>query len=569
MNKNKILQLLFCACTICLISCGDEDVETKNAITKDSFNLVGIWYDESVDEEVVYYDDGIYFDTFCTYEYSGCTEGHYSLIGDKLTETYSYLGDSRRVDFTVSDYSEYSFTIYSDKYGKHTYKKVVSTISLSVGDMVEIPMALNKTFDILDSRLLKVEGGNIVSLNQKGKTYIRINEGEDYYYIKVLCDVDDYFYDYWYDYTKLLGSTESEMKRKIGANPVITENKDGFMVAIYSNMNDLSAYVSSVNLFFDNNKIAEIQVKLHDDVSEKDIQDYLSKKFFAVSLQGNQYFYHSKNNVSYKDEIAIIVFDRDRKMLIIYENKDNMTDLSYQLKMSKADIKKENKNNLLNGEDYERLIYEVNDNSSNISDIYYFFESSERLCTAIGVKYVESASQEGIFTTLENNYEWVRMDFDSGEGYYIFRNRDKTIEINYYPDDNTLIYYDLTSDILPWPDYSKTIGMKSSQILSEYCPNPYDKSNEEITYIPFNYFVGAVMFYLDENGYVYRVGVKLNDSLLLSDVLDYYNSIYTVFEGGTDEEQQKYAWINASARENATVGIIYYADSGVVYFLQL
>lgn len=557
MKAYWLLMLLVSAAFI-LTACHNEDPDST-----DSIEIVGSWYEEDTNEEVVYYENGLFYDTYCTIESSAYTEGHYYMKGNSLSETFSFLGDSHTFNFEITNYSDYSFTISSEMNGSHKYHKIVETIDVPIGGQVSCSRLTDaNSIKLLDERLVSINGQTISSLKRKGTTYIKLTTSNGDCYIKVRCGVEEHFYDYWYDYTHLFGASEREMKDKLGQDPLMRDN-----VAVYSNMNGVSPFVSSVLLFIENNAINEIHVNLRDDISETDVIHYLGEKYFPGSLSGDTYFYQDRTNTEGEDGYVVVAYERNEKKIVYFERKDYWPNMEIFLGKTKEYVKANNKDNLINDEDYGYIEYEVRNKDVNIDLIDYFFNGVGGECDYIGIRFVESVSSETVFTGLDNNYVLVQSGLQEKSTYFIYRNMEMTVELCYYPDSKLLIYSDLTLETLMWPDYSKAMGLSHAKILSTYCPKPYENTAESIIYLPYNPFASLVMFFFDSNtDAVNYIGVSLTDTAEESMVVENLNSIYTIFEKGTQKDQSQYAWINASNLQEATVGIIYNSEKKIVSY---
>lgn len=297
-------------------ACSDDDGVGESVISY--IGIAGTWYEETENEEVTYSESGQFYDFYTTPLLSNYTDGTYELNGDKLTTTQILMGKTFSTVWTVSDVSEYAFSISSQAVGKHTYRKVMETLSLNADDAAYSQYVKSDESAVsLDERIVKIESdGRIVSQGMKGSTYIRVAEGRKVYYVKVTVEVNARFYDLWYDYTRLLGADENDLKQSLGS-PTPT-NQDG--VLVYMDMKGYSPYVDEVYFSFEKGKIGSISVFLKEGTNVNSVQTYLSTRFHSAGMKqtanGPLYFYRSHPTdersaflVGYYSELGLVIYE--------------------------------------------------------------------------------------------------------------------------------------------------------------------------------------------------------------------------------------------------------------------
>ena len=164
----KYLVLIAAAITLGFTSCGEEDCnhfgEGKSTVSYE--DIAGSWYDPVYNEEVKYTENGTFHDQYSNKYQATVTEGRYELRANKLTYTYSFMGQTQFTDFTISNFiTDLTFSLNSKKTAKTILYKITEVINLDLGGTATLP---SYGLESPDDRIVSVDGLEVKSMGKKG-----------------------------------------------------------------------------------------------------------------------------------------------------------------------------------------------------------------------------------------------------------------------------------------------------------------------------------------------------------------------------------------------------------------
>jgi len=442
MKKIFLGLLALCAFT----ACSDDDGGSASSVSYGS--IAGTWYEEAENEEVTYTDGGRFYDFYCNQLVSGYKEGTYDLNGNKLTTNYNTLGQKYGKVWTVSDVTEYTFSITSQDVGKHTYCKVMETVSVEPDNSAwSRYVQSDKNVVSLDERIVQVESnGRIVSQGMKGSTYIRVTDGGNTYYVKVMVDVDARFYDLWYDYTRLFGADENDLRLSLGA-PSAT-NQQGEL--IYLNMQGFSDYVASVLFSLENGKTDLINVFLIEGTSVNSVHTYLNTRFYYVGMtqttSGPLYLYRSHPTdersafiVGYYSSIGQVVYQT-------LKEEELWPDFTQGLGKTHAEVLAQYGENPYLNED-ERIVYLLDNEYIKMS--YFSFDDAKEKVLAVSLIVRDEVEVSTVVDWMNSQYTVFENGTAEDGSQYAWINaatlQKATAGITYDVANKMITYVDLTA----------------------------------------------------------------------------------------------------------------------------
>lgn len=308
--KQKLF-LIALAITIGMTSCSDD--ESNNGYNSGEPPIIGSWYEEAENEEIRFSENGTFYDKYCNTIRSEEIEGRweYNSKNSKLTYTYSFMGKTEFVDWTVKNLKELSFTISSTEVADHNLEKIVETYKIEVGETATIrfssifPSYNVKSYASNNPRLASVnENGEIKAEGEKGTTYVKISTDKGNVWVKVV--VGDDCLDLWYDYQSLIGKNYSTVRKVLGIPSI--NGEDGYSYGFI--LSDYHDYAEEIDVFLNTNTglVEEIALVLKSSVPESKILTYMNTHYYTYSALGTYYYITTPDIETSK---AVIKYDKD------------------------------------------------------------------------------------------------------------------------------------------------------------------------------------------------------------------------------------------------------------------
>lgn len=276
------------------------------------YDITGSWYNETLNEEITFSANGTFKSTISNLFVSEQIIGNYKVKGKVLEETFlsndsTYtrswdITSAKNGELTLSSTTEHStFYCISELVRLHAFE-----------DCHTFDLPANSQYKSLDERIARIKDGRIYAFGMKGITYIQIKNEKETSFIKVVVDVSDDFWDYWYDYSKVLRLTYPEMKETLGRpNSTIREE-----AAYYTDMSARSDLIKEVSIFFNNQVVRQIILSFNNKISDDEILNYLSSKFYKGQFLIGGYFHFTipdeeENRI--KKEYCWIIYEPETK----------------------------------------------------------------------------------------------------------------------------------------------------------------------------------------------------------------------------------------------------------------
>lgn len=586
----EFLSLIALAITIGLTSCSDDDCTHNGPTPPEQHSIYGSWYEEAMNEEFDVNENGTFYDKYCNVERGGETEGKcmYDSKNKKLTETYSFMGQTHFIDWKVTNLTDLGLTIYSEDHGQHIYEKIVETYQMKVGETAKIKFAEVYTdYSVLDysssnERLASVTSDGIIKAEgEKGTQYIKVTTNKCNVWVKVI--VGDNCADLWYDYVSLIGQDYTGMRKFLNTLGEPYSGDDGYSFGFLNATHDYID-ITKVYLCPVEGIVTEIQLLAKEAVPESEILAYMNSHYYKFQESGDYVFY--SNIEDYVNSKAIIAYSKSTKTIFLNETehffnepmhgKDFWPDFAPMFGKNSSQVKTAmkdygcsylmtDKSYSMNGSDY----YSVSGNP--YVQMYAFVFNPDNQMSEYWVYVDYSTDPNEIY----RDYLLKRFKEDKSEASstkVVFYNEDKTLRVVFdltYP---ALIYTDLTKkpiekDTRIWPDYNDYFGFTKDKIKAEF-GNPILEYDDYYAYVVGSENVKFLYFYFrDGSTTCNAVTLYLNDGISNKTVVDYFNGRYNIYEKGTDSSQ--YAWIDGTTTANSSVGILYIPASNVVSYTSL
>lgn len=230
--------------------------------------------------------------------------------------------------------------------------------------------------------------------------------------------------------------------------------------------------------------------------------------------------------------------------------------------------------------------YAMSDNSYSIdgSDYYYvpkdkyiqmvaFVQNPHKVVSEIWVYYTSSNVLETVYTTLQKEYK----EAETEEG-YVFYNDEKNLKVTLNVQFGAVVYTNLgmeqhvkmeqlVTDSKLGEDYWEGLNKTEAQIIEKF-GTPDATGDNSIYYSESSQYISFCMFSIDaETKLCKKIILLTKEDVIPSDIVNYLNSLYTVYEKGTKEDGSRYAWINARSISESTMAIIYYPIEGNVVYM--
>lgn len=441
--------LFFIATAIAFASCGSDDCDHMATNDTSSNNsIVGSWYEESENEEIRYHENGKFYDKYCTIKRSGETEGTYEYNSNtnKLTWTYSFMGQTQMSDWTVKSLTDFSLTIYSSTVAEHKMEKIVESYTLSVGEAANIqfsqvyPSYTVSSYTSLSPRIASVTSdGTITAEGEKGTAYIKIATSAGNVWAKVI--VGDDCLDLWYDYPTLIGADYTQIKNTLGT-PSVT-GTDGYSYEF--NISDYHDFLSKVDIFLNTKtgKGEEIVLVLKESSSESQILAYLKSHYYENTELGENYY----TTCSSKDSsVGIVYYDKSNKVIRYYDTDAYLyspivADFNYTLTFGYTTSQIVNAFGAL----YYDILPMYSVSSEYVKTIYFNIDEKTDKVTAYQLTLQDGVDTEVIHSALSYAYNYYKANDENTQ--FAYRDGDSAetskVMIVFNKEKNVITYYDL------------------------------------------------------------------------------------------------------------------------------
>lgn len=400
----------------------------------------GSWYEEAENEEFRPSANGKFYDKYCNIERAGETEGTYEISGGgtRLTETYKFMGQTQFIDWKVSNVKEQSFVLSSDENGVHTYEKVVETYTLTVGQTQQINFATEyptysvKSYSSNNDYIASVSPDGVITANgEKGTTYIKVTHDQGNVWVKVV--VGDDYADLWYDYTRLLGYSYTQMRTLLGEPGMASDEYGYFYITpLYDVLSSFSVYINERT-----QTVEQIQMYLREGVPSTQIISYMDARYYTLEESGDWKIYCTSPTT--KESRAVLQYTKSSNIVIIVpveDYEDYWKDFTPLFGLGTNDIKKEMTNNsykyvmtdnsyALDGSDYY-----LTPNNDYAEMVGFVFNKDKKMCEYWIYLTIQSANNIA-YEFLHNKYVYSENETNPTIGEYVFYNPDKSIRITF------------------------------------------------------------------------------------------------------------------------------------------
>ncbi len=545
----------------------------------------GSWYEEAENEEFRPTVNGKFYDKYCNLVRSGETEGTYEISngGTRMTETYTFMGQSQYADWKISNVKELSFVITSDQVGAHTYEKVVESYVLSEGQTKNIsfvrdyPSYVVKSYSSTNEYIASVTAdGVITARGEKGTVYIKIAHDQGNAWVKVV--VGDDYADLWYDYSKLLDRDYAYMRELLGQAHSTADYASYTGYAYQTGMHDILSYIN-VYTVKSNGHVRQVDMHLRDAVPEDAIISYMNAHYYHCGNYGNQRHYSSAYTMI--NSRAAYAYDLSKKTISVFAVNDYMDQMGmYPLLhfdltfgMTKEEVKYE-----MDFRGYS-FMQSFDTYSFNGSDGYAvagsesiiaveFVYNPDNIVSQYWLYLSDTKDQAEILKYLKDNYVEATDEYEEGKG-FIFYNDAKTIKLLFDVWNNAITVTNLQLkpvDLVILRNYWKGLGMRRNELIATF-GTPYQEDSENIRYAPMTEYVTVVNYILNSStGEVRLINLFLRDDVTQDVIKSYFDKLYTYYETTSDENGEKIRWINAASYAEADMLVSYYPEYGVVVY---
>lgn len=558
----KYLVLIAAAITLGFTSCSEEDCnhfgEGKSTVSYE--DIAGSWYDPVYNEEVKYTENGTFHDKYSNKYQATVTEGRYELRANKLTYTYSFMGQTQFTDFTISNFvTDLTFSLNSKKTAKTILYKITDVINLDLGGTATLP---SYGLESPDDRIVSVDGLEVKSMGMKGTVYLK-NSNDTY--VKVI--VGDDANDLWMDYSQLIGKKVSDMKELLGEPTNLSENH-----AFYNEVGKTHDLICYVGFYIENGVITSVGLYFNDGVDKNEILRYVaSKYFYNTSIE--MYTSHEPLNsslfvVKYLDDANCLLYQKKTAIIKDYTGlfgKDKNGVKSF-METNGSSYLMSSDSYSENGSDY----YSISDN--NYIKMVGFVFNPDNQMSEYWVYLKSTSTLRTVYDELCSSY--IEEKTEETDYSYVFYNKDKTIKVTLDLKSSAVVYnnQNMKQHVAKKSDfgtYYEALGLTQEQIIKKY-GNPYSSDATNMTYVIESGYINFVFLSLDsETKKCKTATITINDNASESTVLDYFNSKYTVFEKGTAEDGSQYAWLNGASLAESTLGIIYFPQDKMIIYQPL
>lgn len=566
----KFLSLIALAITFGMASCSDDECDHTTNPTPQENPIVGMWYEETNNEEANYDESGTFYDRYCNVELSGEIEGRYEFdqANMKLTYRYSFIGQNVQKDYTVKNLSELTFTLSSQDAPALNMGKIVEKYKMEVGEVVKLKFSSERVDININSYTSKNEriasvtpDGTVTAIGEKGTTYIKIATSVGNVWAKIT--VGDDSKDLWCDFTSVIGENYNTMKQYFSrlGDPV----SDGINYFAYYPANHL--YIKNINVLVDTEKdmVTAIQVYLRESIPAIEITSYLNSRLYK---QENVDFYSnmpitedSKALVTYNQEDNVVTYLETQSTLHpelwhdftkLFGSNNNqvkaaMDKYGYLFSMTSYSYSK-------NGSDY----YSIADNDY-IETVGFVFNPDKQV-SEFWLYLTTTVNISEVYNFLTNN-KYIEYKSESTASTLVFYNTDKSIKVTLDRYQGALVYTKVTMKQHEAPEmlgeYHKGIGMTHDDVISNF-GTPLLDDNERVYYMPKTQYINTVAFTLDNQTQTCKyITIIVNDDIEPSTFINELNSKFTVYEKGTLADGSQYTWTNGATMAESSIGITY------------
>lgn len=568
----KYLFLILSAILFGLTSCGEDNCDHgtnggTSAVTYE--NLEGSWYDPTYNEEIKYDANGTLHDKYANRHAARTAEGHYEISGNKLTYTYTYMGQSQFSDFTISNFKENeSLTLKSQTIGNTVLYRITNTVNL---DLYESATLTEAGLESPDTRIVSVDGTTIKSEGMKGTVYLKNANGT---YTKVVVGTE--CNDLWMDYTYFIDKTVDELKSALGT-PSSTNDVDSSATSEqevwYTDVAITHDIVKNLGFTTKDGIVTGLGVYFKDGVSTTDLNNYMAAKFFYNSTlkmyTSHEDIVSSTFVASYVSDSNCFVFIKKPTILPDYTCLFGKTKSQIKTYMTNAgcSFSFSDYSYSANGSDY----YTIPDNDYT-NMVGFVFNTDEQMSEYW--LYMTSASvASDVYNALTQLYYEDRSEMT--RNLRVFYNKDKSIRVALNFAIMAVVYTDLTMTQHEAPKqaafgtYYEAIGLTTAQIKSQF-GDPYTTTESSLVYLGTSDNVKYVFMGMNtETDKCKNVTLYLKDEVEQSTVVDYFNGLYTVYAKGTASDGSQYAWVDGATMAESTMGIVYYPSDKMVVYVPL
>ena len=545
MKKN--LLLFASAIILGFTSCSEVECDhfTEGESNISLSDLVGIWYDPEMNEEIKYMENGLFYDRYANKYRAQYTEGHFYLQrGNKLSYTYSFMGQNQNTDFTISNVVPgLNFKLTSKTTGSVVLYKVSEVINVELGGSVQLPAG---SYLSPDERIISIDGNNAKSNGMNGVIYLKSSDGT---YIKVISGSETD--DMWLDYSYFIGKTISDVKNAFGTPSGSIESE-----IYYEDMGPTHSSVASTQFIIADNVVTGLGVFLKDAVNEFDVEQYLGEKYF---YNNTVKLYSSHKELS--KSIFVIEYDKEKKLLFFTKRPVGLLSFNNIFGVSKSYIKSmpyfNDKDVIFEKSDSIKYSI-VNDTDYDIEDVTFYFLGKGHLMSSYGIHYRSGIDYKDVQKALNVNY--IPNGETQIQGYKCYQYVDSRYSkaVFLYPELRLIEYYDLTQSLIsdtPWPDLSQYFNMTAAQ-LKENLGQPYSESEKQLIYFVNDNYLSFVGFSLDsETGFVNAVVSTIKGDADIDEMHESLKQKYYVYEKGTIEAESYYAFLDEKTLDTSSLGI--------------
>lgn len=576
-------------------SCNDDCDHGLDGGGINSDVLVGAWYEETQNEEDVYYASGAFYGKFCNKIYQGEGQGTYKYDPKRNTITVDLkINGYRRTDsWKLRDVTQYYFTEYSPVTILN-YGKIVETYNLKGGQTQQINFDKETIlgYESTNENIATVSSdGVIYATGEKGTAYIKIKLQKGNVWAKVISSDDNNSGDYadlWIDYSCLVNGSYDDMKEFLGQHDVYKEQAEytnySYTTKFHNILKGLAVIINN-----ETHKIDQIALNIKEGVTQDIILSYMKSRYYIIEGDfGNQYHFTTSETID--DSRAVYVYDTASNIVAIYSAENYMKanglilwpnfDRCFGMnsgqlneEMNKKGYSVYDSNNAyssfsLNGSeafsfggyDYANIVEFVYNMEGVVSEYIIYHDNSE-------------STYLNVISFLKDKYN-MSLDESVSEGpatdrnivYYNSKRTTKIVQHTFC----TVEYIDMTKTqaekgIRDLGDYWKGLNMNETDLVNTF--GTYSsKSNGGINYLLDSKLFEQITFRLDDSGKIWLVNLFLNNHPTTNIVKSYFDSRYTYLETGSNENGNFMKWINASTIEEADILITYFYDAGVVVY---
>ena len=576
MKKN--LFLIASAIILCFTSCSEVECDHNNKGDGSEFEktIVGIWYEETMNEEIHYSENGTLYDRYSNWIQCAEIEGRYEYdkANKKLTYRWSYLGQNQQMDYSVKKIDELNLTIYSDKNGSFSLEKIVEDYNLRVGETASIKFSSDRldykvlSYSSNNERLASVTSeGLIKAEGEKGITYIKVATDKGNVWVKVT--VGDNCADLWHDYVSIIGMDYTTMRNTLSNLGDPYTQEDDYALGFIHSLHDV-VDISKIFLCPEERTVNEIQLLLKDAVTEAPVLAYMDSHYYKISEDNDIAFYSTAADK--ESSKAIIAYRKSEKTVFINETHHffhpHVKDLWYDFTETFGNNKEYVKSLMekcgypfvmsdysysKNGSEY----YSIKDNS--YATMVGFVYNPDNQVSEFWVYMYLTQDHNEIYSYLIKKY--TRYKEEETEYNAVFYNEDKTMRVVLDLINGAVVYTDLT---LPhhqtpqnelWPDLSQYFNMSAEQLKNEI-GIPYSETEKQLIYFVSDNYLSMIGFVLDtETGLTKAAIGIIKDEANIDEMYNFLKEKYYVYEKGTNADESFYAFTNNETLETSTVGI--------------